>query len=569
MKIHIVRYKSNSDSILSRKAKVLATRLGWSIGSLADSGADVNYSFPYLDYRRNVTTPLAAYFTHREDVLPNKVEIWKNQARKALLRITSAQQYYEDLLQYGPTVKILPPLDRDKFQPGSVKKGRLNRIPVLGVSGYVYKGGRKGEDLVRQALKEGDYEWRGMGKGWPVPTKEYPYSKIQEFYQGLDILVCPATIEGVPYPPIEALACGTKIVIPRGVGLLDELPDLPGIERYNAGDWKDMMKAIDRCVAAEASPEDLRSATEPFTDQNWVEEHEKAFEELEKVMKQTGKQVNRRTDRGIYISAYGSPARSCAKRLIKSIRENMPDTQVAVVSDYDMPEADYQIQSPINADECGRVGKLNAYNLAPWEKVIYLDVDTELTESIEYLFWCLDQGWEMVLVKDINSRHTVRYLRRDKAVQEYAETLKMVGSDKELALAGGVWAFKRCKGAKAFMDTWLREWGDGRFRDQPAMLRAFYIAKVKAVFLGNEWNSFTNSRRENRYEIVRHYSRGQARIHNNLLGDERNVTVINRSDKAVERGGYLFLPDSPALVKKNSSRFNEIKACNDLEVIKE
>lgn len=570
--IHIIRHGWTDNSILSRKARALADELGWSIGNEPDSAAEINYSFPYLDGRNVLgNLPFAAYFTHREDCLPAKVEIWENRASSALLRITSAQQYFEDLNQYGPTVKIIPPLDRNKFSPANIsRRGNGNKI---GVAGYVYQGGRKGEHLLKAAWSKiaGEYEFKAIGKGWPVPTIALPYERLHEFYQSIDILLCTSLIEGVPYPPLEALACGKKVVIPVGVGLLDELPDIPGIRRYKAGDVNDMIKAIELAREDRADPGDLREATSKFTVEEWVENHADAFAELEAVAFNTKVSKKKmRNDRGIYLVAYKEEARRCARRLISSIRHYMPSTPVAVASERPFPEADYNIQVSPDIDPGARKAKLAAYELTPkdWQYVIYLDADTELTESIDYLFFCLDSGWEMVFTKDINSRDTVPFLKRRKGAADYNNTVRFVGSEEELALAGGVWAFRRCPASKKYLKTWQEEWAPSKYRDQPSMLRAYYKVKLKALVIGNEWNSFTRNRYENKHEIIRHYSGGTARSRPSVKEPGAlQVVIKNVTSKPVERAGLLFMPNSAVLVSCEGPKFREIKACEALKIV--
>lgn len=568
--INIVRHGPSDNSILSRKARVLVQELGWTITNRPDPEARLNYAIPYLDGRNEMgDLPFAAYFTHREDMIPGKVAIWQDRAKKAVLRITSAQQYYEDLANYGATAKITPPLDREKFRPLNTRKGSGNKV---GVAGFVYRGGRKGENLLQQAINRagGKFDFQASGKGWPIPTKLLPYDRLQEFYQGIDILLCTSLVEGIPYPPLEALACGKKIVIPIGVGLLDELPDTPGIERYEAGNIDKMIEALTRAQEIKADPEELRETTARFTAEAWAEGHAEAFAETEEVIEKTAaaRKNRKRKDRGIYIVAYGPAARRCARTLIRSINEHMPETPVAVVSETPLPEADYQLTYDDPIDPGARRAKLAIYEMAPksWKQVIYLDADTELTESIEHIYYCLEAGWEMVFTKDINSRDTVTYLRRNRDPRDYEATLALVKSEEELALAGGVWAFRRGRNSKRYLESWQAEWGEGKYRDQPSMLRAYYQAKVKAIVLGNEWNSFTDTRHDNRAEIIRHYSGGTARTQA-MAKRLSEVTIVNTDKKPIERAGLLFMPNSPVLVDSTSTRFKEIKACEYLEII--
>ncbi len=279
-RIHIICPETNMDSILRRLAQPLTEGTGWTLGLKGDPDADLNYGFPYL---AQVPKPFAGWFTHCEDTVPAKVTLWEERARHAILRVTCAERYVDDLKAYGPTVLIPPPLDRAKFSPVAAHTGRTR--PIAGVAGYIYSGGRKGETLLAEALKteEGQaFDWRAIGRGWPVETKRIAYTNLQEFYQGLDLLVCTSIIEGVPYPPLEALACGVPIVIPRGVGLLDDLPNMHGIIRYDVGDATDLIRALDEAHALRRVDRDaLRDATAPYTFEGWVQGHREMFDALE------------------------------------------------------------------------------------------------------------------------------------------------------------------------------------------------------------------------------------------------------------------------------------------------
>lgn len=281
-RVHIICPETLPDRILFRMAKALTQDTGWTMSTTPDPRADLQYFFPYL--AGAALGPFMSYFSHREDTVPQKSALWHSRAasKQLKLRIVTAPMYEEELSGYGPTLRIVPPLDRVKFCPVPAHAARQR--PIAGVSGYVYQGGRKGEETLAQVLATATgqaFDWRACGAGWPVPTKRLPWAKLATFYQDLDVYVCTSIIEGVPYGPLEALACGVPVVIPRGVGLLDELPDLPGIIRYTAGDADDLVRALEVAqTVGRPAQDDLRDTTAQYTMEGWVHGHLEAVSSL-------------------------------------------------------------------------------------------------------------------------------------------------------------------------------------------------------------------------------------------------------------------------------------------------
>ncbi|GAG12037.1 unnamed protein product, partial [marine sediment metagenome] len=226
-----------------------------------------------------------AYFTHLEVDPPGnaKAKLFNSVAQMVDLRIATAKMYALYLEQFGPTQQIHPPVERDKFTIPA--QGSRSGSLVGGFSGYTYRNGRKGEGLAADLIKTSigqKVSWRASGRGWPVPTRKYPWKAMPSFYQGLDILVCPASVEGVPLPPLEALSCGVSVVIPRGVGLLDELPHVKGIHHYERGNPRSLEAALVKAVKArgDVDREALRAVTKPYSIEAWCAEHLAAVKQL-------------------------------------------------------------------------------------------------------------------------------------------------------------------------------------------------------------------------------------------------------------------------------------------------
>jgi hypothetical protein len=266
MNVNIVSpWSLRFDHILRRCTE----QLPWPVTERPQPDA-LNYFFPYHCFE-DVDGPTAVLFSH--DAGHHR---WPIAAEKTDLRIAWTDLYAEPLSQYGPTRRILPGIDQVAFRPN----GRVTE-PVIGVVGLVYGDGRKGEDLWHQLVSERGDAWdlRAAGEGWAGGSAHVPYHEMPEFLRSLQVFLCCSRIEGVPYPPLEALACGVKVVIPRGVGLLDELPSIPGIHRFEAGDYGDMVRAIEAALATEANPEQLRASVARYTWDAWIEGHVLAFQE--------------------------------------------------------------------------------------------------------------------------------------------------------------------------------------------------------------------------------------------------------------------------------------------------
>lgn len=322
-------------------------------------------------------------------------------------------------------------------------------------------------------------------------------------------------------PPLEALSCGVSVVVPRGVGILDELPDVLGIHRYRRGNAGDLVKALGKAVRArpEVNREALRAITKPYSVEAWCAAHEEAFvaqfddlnagmgiEQVEdeepieleievepepapEMVSVSGKQSE--SKRGIYVVAFGDPARKCAIRLMKSIKKHMPDVPICLCADRKIGPEDILVIQP-DSDIGGRRAKLKAYHLSPqdWTSVLYLDADTEVVAPIYFYFELIEDGWEFVICKDPHLMDTMFHYRRKNNLQELEETAKRIHTLHTLQYNGGVWAFARNERVRRFFARWLKGWDKYAGRDQGALIRAMYTEPLRVYLLGSEWNTF-------------------------------------------------------------------------------
>lgn len=86
-------------------------------------------------------------------------------------------------------------------------------------------------DKVRLVLfgpgKEREYGWRTEDfpeqiRHLVIPTGFVPSEDVPLYYSGLDYYLCLSRIEGGPYPVMECMACGTRVISTR-VGIVEEL----------------------------------------------------------------------------------------------------------------------------------------------------------------------------------------------------------------------------------------------------------------------------------------------------------------------------------------------------------
>jgi len=546
LRVHIVCQNPRDDRIIPRMARALHEQNGWTLCAQADPAADVNYLSAYFESQRLRPWPdtrVAAYFTHREEEPPGnaKARLYDKVAQRVDLRIATCRLYAAALEAYGPTAQVPAPVEIDRF---TLAKTKSRSRPVCGFSGYTYANKRKGEDLALAAISSEvgrRCEWRASGRGWPVRTVRYPWAEMPAFYQGLDVLVCTSRVEGIPMPPLEALACGVSVVVPQGVGMLDELPQVLGIHRYKRGDAESLVKALGKAVETRprVDREALRAAIKGHSVADWCATHEVAFEEvfgdrvnagLAAEMPVAAAPVEVRAEdvkkpkpqgtgstRGIYCVAFGDPARMACLRMMKSAKRHMPEIPICLCSDRKIGPEDVLVIHP-DTDVGGRRAKLRAYELSPaeWKSVLYLDADTEVVGDIRFYFQLIEDGWEFVICKDPHLMDTMHAFRRRNNLAELAETERAVHTLHTTQINGGVWAFGRNERIARFFARWQAEWERYAQRDQGALVRALYADPLKIYLLGNQWNTFPKYTKGIKTAGLMHYP-GRARRWSGLI----------------------------------------------------
>lgn len=529
MHVHIVSSDFEKENILGRLVRSLIKDTGWSVDSRPDPSAELNYMFPYLEWARHRnfnSTLVAAWFSHYDVGRTSKEIEWKEAAERADLRITSAAMYREGLAAYGQTVLATTPLDLEHFHPAA--KPRTRRRKRVGTGGFVYPGGRKGEALIARLMQSPlgkRIDLIASGKGWPCETKLVEWSKMPAFYQSLDVYVCTSLIEGIGYGPLEAMACGIPVVIPREVGVFDELPDLQNVFRYERGDYESMELALSEALDEPVNRLSLRGAAERFTDEAWMSAHTQAIEGLlMNVPPIPADLPDWQGKSGVFYVAYGKQARECAQRAMVALRDRMPGLPICLVSDQAIGLEDVFVQHP-DTDVGARSVKTQIYDLAPaeWEYVLYLDADTEVVEDIGFLFQLLQDGWEFVICTNPAQYVLAREMRRPDNLDEMEETIAQLGTDEILQYNGGVFAFRRNDRTAHLIRSWYDEWNRYGKRDQAALDRALYAQPVRVYTLGKAFNCITRYDKTDGCAIL-HYPmtarRWKGRLNGRLDSDE-------------------------------------------------
>ena len=112
---------------------------------------------------------------------------------------------------------------------------------MLGIPGRPYKGGRKGEDLLKGLMDDPDImaccRFVTTNPDWGLPAVSF--TDHADFYRSIDYLLITSRIEGGPVSFMEALACGTLSIAPP-IGVVPEFPHVP----YETGSLDSLKAAI-------------------------------------------------------------------------------------------------------------------------------------------------------------------------------------------------------------------------------------------------------------------------------------------------------------------------------------
>ena len=256
--------------IMHRKAVQIQKRLPNVYINESLPEADLHY---YINYGYLHSLPksgkIVANFTHYDPNLHS--DKFKEVAHKCDHCTAVSNETANILMDMGISqdkITVIPVGADNSFQP------KL----TLGIIGRVYKGGRKGEHLLKGLLEDLEL-MKGIqiiatNNTWGVPIRKF--EEMQDFYSSIDYLLVTSTIEGGPVPFMEALACGTMAIAPP-IGVI---PDFPHIE-YETGNLESLKNVIRELKQDFFVRKNSIANKISYLDwNNWAIEHEKVFRKV-------------------------------------------------------------------------------------------------------------------------------------------------------------------------------------------------------------------------------------------------------------------------------------------------
>jgi hypothetical protein len=271
----------DDQNIVPRMMRWLEAHLGWQvIDGITQDPATITYYAPYTMIGRygQATGKSMAWLTHYEVGNLPKMQLWDRAVQQVDLPLITAPLYGT---QVGSAHCLLTPgIDQAHFKLSRKKRPGKGVIGLVGVPQP-----RKGTQLASLISQlPGVSQVVAVGGAWAeVPgSRRIPYEEMPDFYAQLDLMVCTSTIEGIPAPPLEALACGVPVVVPSGVGIMSQLPPGPAVHHFIPGEPDSLSQTI--LEALQASSGLARSAAREvvaeYTVEAWCSSHQVALEML-------------------------------------------------------------------------------------------------------------------------------------------------------------------------------------------------------------------------------------------------------------------------------------------------
>jgi len=181
--------------------------------------------------------------------------------------------------------------------------------------------------------------------------------------------------------------------------------------------------------------------------------------------------------RGVIYVAYGEPALECLGVSLGSVQRLYSGIGVLVLSDQEIPGVPTQI---VKSEDVGaRSIKTRLAEFVPprWDRVLYLDADTQVLKELNRFWGPLRRGWDIVFCRD-ETASDVRDCRL-RSRKELSYTVGQLGISEVAQLAGGAIAWNVNKATERFFKVWHHEWKQFKRRDQGALTRALARVPLK------------------------------------------------------------------------------------------
>ncbi len=197
-----------------------------------------------------------AFFTHLDER-----QGFLERARAVDCCVCMAKTYADWLTERGVANVVHIPMgfDGERYRP------RL----VLGVVGTLDHP-RKGRGLVERLQSLPFVDVR-------VTEGKVPEAELPAFYQVLDYMVIPGTVEGGPMSLLEGLGMGKPVIAPRGVGIVPEIGASEYVRLYPAGDAEALVRLVTASYEEKCRP---RRLVEERSWDRWAADHERLFRRL-------------------------------------------------------------------------------------------------------------------------------------------------------------------------------------------------------------------------------------------------------------------------------------------------
>lgn len=246
----------------------------------AKSGFDVAHYLPYYEIPKKPFAFSTAWMSHMENKEPLKTKFLSS-ARLVSCAISHSKKYADLLKRMGikNVVQIMPGVELDKFVPNS-ETYKSNKPLVVGYVGRAYSSSnRKNPTLIDRVSKI-------EGIIFKATNGKIPADKMPEFYNSVDLIISPSTVEGGPMAIQEALAVGKPVICFQSVGVSDEFDfGLVKVPDFNEDkfikiieDWRDGTLVLNPPKVLAVSS--MRNQVLPFTWENFVAKHDEVWEQV-------------------------------------------------------------------------------------------------------------------------------------------------------------------------------------------------------------------------------------------------------------------------------------------------